>query len=124
MNNTLRYGTEKDFNTSVVCGIGAAVNLWTFNVPQESVLILTKFANYLNLAGHWGDVTWIIYRNGVTVNNYEAIQDQIGLQSRPRKIERLVFRGGDQVRIDAVDAGVIAQPPVLNVGIAVVYETI
>ena len=124
MNNTLRHGIEKDFNTSIACGLGLTVNLWTFQVPQKSVMILTYFSNYLNLAGHWGDVTWVIYRNGVPVNNYEAITDQLGLQSRPRKIERLVFYGGDQIRIDATDAGVIAQPPVLAVGIAGRYETI
>lgn len=124
MNNIIRHGTVKDFNTSVVVGVGLTVNIWTYQVPNKSVMILTHFSNYLDLAGHWNDVTWTIYRNGVPVTNYETILDQLGLQTEPRKIERLVFQGGDVIRIDAVDAGVIPQPPVLNVGIAVRYETL
>lgn len=124
MNGTLRHGTEKDFNASLPCGAGLTVDLWDFQIPQKSVMIITHFSNYMNLAGHWGAVTWVISRNGVPVNNYEAIQDQIGLQSRPRKIERLLFQGGDRCLITATDDNTIAQPPVLNTGIAIRYETV
>ena len=122
--NTIKHVIEKDANTSLVCGAGLTVNLFDYFVPQKGKMILTFFSNYLNLAGHWGAVTWVISRNGVPINNYEAIQDQIGLQSRPRKIQRLVFHGGDRCLITATDDNTIAQPPVLETGIAIRYEEI
>ena len=120
MDNIVEY----DENISMVHGAGLTIVLLTLAIPQKSKIRITYFANYLNLAGHWGAVTWGIFRNGVGVFPYDTIQDQLGLQSRPRKIAPIIFQGGDELQIRAVDDNTIVQPPVLETGIALRYELI
>ena len=112
--------TEKDFNTSLAFAANAVAwtDIFTFQVPSHSRLVLTHFANYMETAD-WGEVTWRILRNSIPVPPYQAITDQLGISSRPRIIERVVMTGGDycQIQISKTAASVIN-----NIGIALRYE--
>jgi len=116
--------TEEDENISMLHPRGTTITLFTYRVPQKSKMTLTYFANYLNLPGHWSRVTWSIRRNGIGVYPYDAILDQVGLSAQPRLIKRLIFNGGDELRIIAADDNSIAQPPFLATGIAIKYQVI
>ncbi|MBA7497077.1 hypothetical protein ES702_07686 [subsurface metagenome] len=122
MRNIPEMIQEYDENSSIVCGVGLTVTLYTFQVPNKSKMLLTHLSNYLNLNGHWTHVIWRVLRNGVQVEPYGAITDQLGLSEQPRKIRNIKFNGGDTLTIVAIDDGTIAQPPALAVGIALKFE--
>lgn len=122
MKNIPEMVQEYDENSSLACGLGLTVTLYSFQVPAKSKMILTHLSNYLNLATHWLHVTWRVLRNGVQVEPYGAITDQLGLSEQPRKIRPVKFNGGDTMTIIATDDAVVAQPPVLAVGIALKFE--
>ena len=115
---------EQDENISMLHPRGTTITLFTYRVPQKSKMALTYFANYLSLSTHWTYVTWSIRRNGVGVYPYDTIQDQVGMQEKPRRIKRINFNGGDMLSILATDDNTLAQPPNLYTGIAVRFETI
>jgi len=115
---------EYDENISMLHAQGTTITLFTYQIPAKMKLKITDFSNYLDLQGHWGHVTWSIRRNGIGVRPYNAILDQLGLSNRPRKITPPTFEGSDTLTIIAVDDNTIAQPPLLNTGIALRYELI
>ena len=114
---------EKDENISMLHAQGTTIVLFTYVVPPKSKMVLTHFSNYLSLAGHWTHVMWSIRKNGVGINPYNTLTDEIGVQTEPRKIRRLEFQGGDVLIINATDDNTIGQPPNLRTGIAIKYET-
>lgn len=119
MNNINKF----DENLSMLCGAGATVTLYTYTVPSKSKLILTHFSNYLNLTlTHWGHVTWSLLRNGIGVRPYNAVLDELGLSSLPRETMKVEFNGGDVLTVIATDDNVVAQPPLLRVGIAIKFD--
>ena len=114
---------KQEINQSFICGLGLTVTLFTYVVPSHEKLTVTHFGNYINLINtHWGQVTWSIRRNGIGVYPYENVMDEIGQSFDPRPIKRLKFTGGDLLEVIAWDAGVVAQPPVLTVGMAIKFE--
>jgi len=116
--------TKKRENISMPHPRGTTITLFTYRVSSKSKMTLTHFSNYLNLPGHWHHVTWSIQRNGIGVDPYDAISDQMGLTTEPGLITPLDLRGGDELRIIATDDNSIAQPPDLATGIAIRYEVI
>ena len=121
MNSIINIQT-RDFNTSQAF-LAAAVgwtDLFTYQVPSKSKMVLTHFSNYMATAD-WGEVTWRIMRNGVPVFPYETILDQIGISTLPRLIERIVYEGADycQIQVSKTAASVAN-----DLGIAGVYEEV
>ena len=110
----------RDFNTSLpfLAGPIAWTNIFTYQVPSASKIVLTHFGNYMRVAD-WGLVVWTIRKNGIPCPPYEAILDQIGISTLPRMTEPVEYNGGDLLQIDIRTlVGAVAN----DIGIALVYE--
>ena len=110
----------KEFNTSLpfLAGPIAWTNIFTYQVPSGSRIVLTHFSNYMRVAD-WSLVEWRIRKNGVPKPPYETILDQIGISTLPRMTEPVEFNGGDLLQIDIQTlVGAVAN----DIGIALRYE--
>jgi len=116
MNNIKKF----DEPHSMLCGVGATVQIYTYTVPPKSKMVVTHFANYLDLVTHWGHVTWRILKNGVEA--VPIILDNLGLSSLPEETKRIDFEGGDVLTVTATDDAVVGQPPNLSVGARIKFE--
>ena len=115
------YTVKRDENISQTVGFVApnnVVDLWTFVVPQKSVVRLLKFGNYIDLVAAWGAITWSIMRNGIADSRYGAILDQLGTSYQPQEIYMDDFHGGDTITIRVTNAHIAN----VDIGIRIVGE--
>ena len=110
----------KDFNTSLpfLAGPIAWTNIFTYQVPSASKIVLTHFSNYMRVAD-WGLVEWRIRKNGIPYPPYETILDQVGISTLPRMTEPVELNGGDLLQIDIQT---LVAAVANDIGIAVRYE--
>jgi len=113
-----RYVQRENINLSQTVIDGTTAVLFQFHVPSKAVLILKKFANYTDVVGAWGTMTWRILRNGIGLYPYDDIQDEIGYSAMPENIKNIEFRGGDLCVINATNLSGAD----LIMGIRLVYE--
>jgi len=73
----MEYIVKKDKNISAEVLSGDTDLFFTFQVPSRAKMNNIKFANYINEFDAWGFITWIFKKNGVLVDPYGAIQDQV-----------------------------------------------
>ena len=110
----------RELNTSLpfLAGPIAWTNIFTYQVPSSSKIVVTHFGNYMATAD-WSLVIWRIRKNGVPYPPYEAILDQIGISTLPRLTEPIVLSGGDSLQIDIQTlVGAVAN----DIGITLRYE--
>jgi len=81
-------------------------------------MLITHFGNYIDIVAAWGVVTWRMLKNGVHVNPYGAILDQLGRREEPREIAPINFNGGDTLTIVVTNAHTAA----VQCGIAIKFE--
>jgi len=118
-NNSKRKDVVRGgFHTSQNIASGVTVELWRFEVPAKTRLILTDFGNYINETDAWGLITWRFKRNGVAVYPYSNIEDQLGYASQLASLEGVECTGGDLFVIEATNN----YGDVVKVGIVLKYQ--
>jgi len=104
-------------HTSQYINSGVTVELWRFQVPPKAKLIITNFANYLDVPDAWGSVTWRFLRNGVGLYPYSNMEDQLGYASQLASLDRVECDGGDLFVVEATNN----YGDVVKVGIVLKY---
>ena len=115
-----RHVERRDVNLSQTVVDGTTAVLFQFQVPSKAILVLKKFANYTDIVGAWGTLTWRILKNGIGVYPYDDIEDEIGYSAMPENITNIEFRGGDLCVINAENLSGAD----LIMGIRLVYELV
>ncbi len=97
MNNTKQ---KFDVIESKTVLASATELLWSYKVPPNAILKITKFGNTLKEPDAWGYVFWTIKRNGVPAEApYDAIYDQLGFGAMLKDVNIDEFHGGDLVEV-------------------------
>lgn len=107
-----------DENISLEIAAATAVEIFRFQVPANSKLCVTHFANTINEFDAWGVIIWIFKRNGVPIVPYGAITDQIAFGAPLRTLAGVDISGGDLFTIDIKNEYI----DVVKCGIALKYE--
>jgi len=107
-----------DKNISKVIAADTTVEVFSFQVPANSKLYVTNFGNIINVFEAWGFITWIFKRNGIPIDPYHDIKDQIAFGAPLRTLAGVDISGADLFTIDIKNAYI---DPV-KCGIALKYE--
>lgn len=107
-----------DKNLSEEILAGTTVEIFRLQVPANSKLYVTHFANTINEFDAWGVITWIFKRNGAPIDPYQEIQDQIAFGAPLRTLAGVKISGGDLFTIDIKNEYI----DVVKCGIAIKYE--
>ena len=107
-----------DENLSAEIEAGATLEIFRFQVPANSKLHVTHFANIINEFDAWGVITWIFKRNGAAISPYDKIQDQIAFGAPLRTLAGVHLSGADLFTIDIKNEYI----DVVKCGIALKYE--
>lgn len=107
-----------DENKSAEVAAGATAEIFRLQVPANSKLYVTNFANTINEFDAWGVVIWIFKRNGVPIIPYEEIKDQIAFGAPLRTLAGVEICGGDLFTIDIKNEYIDG----VKCGIAIKYE--
>jgi len=107
-----------DENLSAEILAATTVEIFRFQVPANSKLYVTGFANSINEFDAWGVITWIFKRNGVPIVPYGAITDQIAFGAPLRTLAGVDISGADLFTIDIKNDYI----DVVKCGIAIKYE--
>ena len=111
-----------DYESSKSVTAGSTETLFTFQVPENNILIFRKFGNDLDIMGAWGSVTFSINKNGIGVYPYENIKDQLGFLAIPKDISQIQLNPFDILTIEVknnygstIKAGIVFQYDLLEV---------
>jgi len=107
-----------DMNKSAEILAGTTVEIFRLQVPANSKLYVTHFANTINEFDAWGVITWIFKRNGCPIDPYNEIQDQIAFGAPLRTLAGVEISGADLFSIDIKNEYI----DVVKCGIALKYE--
>lgn len=113
-----KHITHKDINISPVIASGVTVEAFSFQVPSKAKMIVTNFANYINVFAAWGDIRWVLKRNGVGIFPYNEIEDQIAFGAPLRELAGVEIQGGDVFSIDIINS----YTATVKCGIALKYQ--
>lgn len=95
----MEFTVKKDINISKNVTNGTTLEFFSFQVPSKAKLVVTHFANGLNLFEAWGVITWIFKRNGVPIYPYGDIKDQIAFGAPLRELAGVEIQGGDLFQV-------------------------
>ena len=107
-----------DINKSEEILAGTTVEIFSLQVPANSKLHVTGFANSINEFDAWGTITWIFKRNGAAIDPYQEIQDQIAFGAPLRTLAGVDISGADLFTIEIKNEYI----DVVKCGIALKYE--
>lgn len=118
MENISDFMILKDINISKEVAAGETEELFYFQVPSSSKLIVKSFANYINVFEAWGHITWTLKRNGDPIYPYHEITDQIAFGAPLRELAGCEINGADRFSIDVKNE----HEDVVKIGVALKYE--
>ncbi|MBA7497085.1 hypothetical protein ES702_07694 [subsurface metagenome] len=95
----MEFTVKKDINISKNVTNGTTLDFFSFQVPSEAKMTVTHFANGMDEFDAWGHITWIFKRNGILIEPYGAIKDQIAFGAPLRELAGLEIQGGDLFQV-------------------------
>ena len=111
-----------DFEASKNVTAGSTETLFSFQVPENNILVFRKFGNDIDNMSAWGSVTFSINKNGIGVYPYENIKDQLGFLAIPKDISQIKLNPFDTLTIkvknnygSTIKAGIVFQYDLLEV---------
>ncbi len=111
-----------DYESSKSVTAGSTETLFTFHVPENNILVFRKFGNDLSDVAGWGNVSFSIQKNGIGIDPYDNIKDQIGYLSMPKDISAIKLNPFDILEIKITNnysatlkAGIVFQYDLLEV---------
>lgn len=114
----MEFITKYSENLSAEVLASATDLLFSFQVPGNSKLTVTHFANSINEFDAWGNITWILKKNGRLISPYGEIQDQIAFGAPLRELVGVEASGGDLFEIYIKNEYI----DVVKCGVALSYE--
>jgi hypothetical protein len=82
--------------------IGASATILSFTVPQARNGVIVRLGNTTtngNYIDGAGGLVWMILQNGVPVENFEAIVNQLGTVQAPSEVSNLEIRAQDLIQL-------------------------
>jgi hypothetical protein len=111
-----------DYESSKSVTSGSTETLFTFQVPENNILVFRKFGNDLSDVAGWGNVSFSIQKNGIGIDPYDNIKDQIGYLSMPKDISAIKINPFDILEIKITNnysatlkAGIVFQYDLLEI---------
>jgi len=111
-----------DYESSTNVTAGATKTLFSYQVPAGCILVFRKFGNDLSDVSGWGNVSFSIQKNGVGLDPYDNIKDQIGYLSMPKDISAIKINPFDIIEIKITNnysatlkAGIVFQYDLLEI---------
>ena len=97
---------------------GSEAEIWNYEVPCRTLLVLHDFGNDQNVPANWGLVRWDISINGAVVPGFGAIRDQMGFLAQRQPCQEIRVPGGSAIRIWATQETGIA----CRIGVSFNYD--